>query len=277
MRKGVKDACENSKYIAVLVQNIKGAKTLKDKSTSITFVQYELPFVLFQVYWALYALNDRFTHYDLHTENVLIYEPVKDGFIHYFYHLDDGSVVSFRSAYIAKIIDYGRSYYTDALPTNKFNIEGNSKSIYNTICKIPECKPRCGANVGFEWFEPGYNISSQKSNLSQDLRLLSMLHNSDTEFGGKTNLTLCANVKLNKPLKTLCSKVVFNNKFDTPENMTSGYPAKINNIVDAFLSLKELVQDPLLVLRNVSDYNGLKQLGEMHIYLGRPLEFIPSV
>lgn len=276
-RNHLKDACENSNYMCVLIQHINGAQTLKDKCQSATFVKYESPFVLFQIYYALYALHTSFTHYDLHADNVLIYEPVKDSYIHYFYHLLDGSVVSFKSSFIAKMIDYGRSYYDETLPPKAFDIESNSKSVYDTVCNIPECDPNCGSNVGFEWFELGHNISSQQPNLSQDLRLLSMLHNADKVFGGAQYTAMCKNVRASPLLKQLCAKVVFDNMYDTQEEPTQGYPVRINNVTDAYLALKDLIQTPTVVGLNMSNYDGLDRLGEMHIYMDNPLEYIPTV
>ena len=275
------NACKNSKHISVLIQHINGAKTLSEKCQSVVFVKYELPFILFQVYWALFVLQANFTHYDLHTENVLIYEPVKDAYIQYFYHFKDGSVIAFKSSYIAKMIDYGRSYYDygmDPATKTQYDIESESKDIYNTICKLPECKPKCGYNFGFSNFQPGVNISSQKWNTSQDLRLLYMLRNGGVDFGGVEYNTMCANVKIhNTLLHELCKKVEFKTMYDTPENTVSGYPAKINNVDDAFLSIKDLVQNPGFVSKNASVYNGFDKLGEMHIYQDRPLEFISAV
>ena len=205
----LKDACKYSKYMCVLIQHINGAQTLLDKCQNKLFVTNESPFVLFQIYYALYALNTSFTHHDLHADNVLIYEPVKDSYIHYFYHLLDGSVVSFKSSFIAKMIDYGRSYYNEASQPKEFDIESNSKSVYDTVCNIPECKPSCGYHVGFRSFDQGDRYS-QQPNLSQDLRLLSLLHNADTAFNGKIFKAMCKNVRESILLSELCAKVVFN-------------------------------------------------------------------
>jgi hypothetical protein len=191
----------------------------------------------------------------------------------------DGSVIAFKSSYIAKIIDYGRCYYDyriDPAKKTQYDIESESKEVYDTVCKLPECEPNCGYKVGFSNFEPGFDLSSQRSNISQDLRLLHMLVASS--YFGFNYKKMCSNVKThNHLLLTLCNKVQFDDKYSTSENVTSGYPAKINNIVDAFLSLKDLVQNPFFVGQNVSDYNGLKKLGEMHLYEDRPLKFVPTV
>ena len=277
-------ACTESTYMSILIQHIKGAQTLLGRCQSVSFVKYDLQFVLFQVYWALYLMNSSFTHYDLHTDNVLIYEPVKDAYIHYFYHLKDGSVVAFKSKYIAKLIDYGRCYYNFGALDDKndtYKIYENSNEVYKALCKEPKCNPKCGKNVGFaplkSIFFKQFGIESHKSNISHDLRLLNMLINAAGDFGGTEYRKMLNNVKLNKLIYDLCKKVVYKDKYGTPENAVSGYPAKINNVLDAMWELKDVVQHPMSINQNNADYVGCKQLGEMHLYEDRPLEFIPDV
>lgn len=57
----------------------------------------------------LATLANTFTHYDLHPSNVLLCEPVLGKY--YKYILNDRTVVEFKSKYIVKIIDYGRSFF----------------------------------------------------------------------------------------------------------------------------------------------------------------------
>lgn len=269
----IQTACEESMFMSVLIQHIKEAKSLEDKCNSMYFVRYDLHFVLFQVYWALYTLNSNFTHYDLHTSNVMVYEPVNDSYIHYFYHLENGSVVSFKSKYIAKLIDYGRSYFDFQPPPDvkdQLDIYGESTDIYDAVCKEPKCEPKCGYNVGFSTLNSNYykkyGIESRKSNISHDLRLLYMMKS--------TNKVIL----YNNSVIELCDKVVFNTMYGTPEVAVSGYPAKINNVVDAMWGLKDIVQNPSLVSQNDGFYGNMKKLGEMHIYEDQtPIEFIPAV
>jgi hypothetical protein len=63
-------------------------------------------------------LSQVFTHYDLHYENVMLYEPVKGKHIEYNYHYPDHTV-TFNSKYIVKIIDSGRSFYNDTSESDK--------------------------------------------------------------------------------------------------------------------------------------------------------------
>jgi hypothetical protein len=103
-------------HVAILVQNLPKPTSLKDlldQGADLSFVGNILP-ILFQVYFALDALQDVFTHYDLHPGNVLLYEPgAGQRHVEFVYHTRSGKPLRFRSRYIAKIIDYGRSFFRD--------------------------------------------------------------------------------------------------------------------------------------------------------------------
>jgi hypothetical protein len=165
----LRNACLRSKYAAILIQHIHSATTLHNniKNESPTqFAQNNLLYVLFIIYHALSRLSTNFTHYDLHSSNVLLYEPSNGKYIQYHYHLLDGTIITFRCPFIPKIIDYGRSYFkTDSL---------SSTRIFEYIKSYSECQPRNGYKFGFQWFQPEdeYFIISQKKNESHDLRLL---------------------------------------------------------------------------------------------------------
>jgi len=207
-----------------------------------------------------------YTHYDLHTENVLLYEPVKNAYIQYFYHMNNGSVISFCSHYIAKIIDYGRSYYDKQLIPNT-QIDANSKNIYKKLCTLDGCKPNCGSTSGYGWFEPNNSLSSQTRNNSHDLRLLQMLVRSGDDFKKPKYQNMCKLVKkVNPEVYELCKKVVYTDIFTTPEITEKGYPTKVNNVIDAFSGLSDLIQTAHCMEVNAREYAEKVKLGEMHIY-----------
>ena len=176
-------ACTFSKYLAILIQHVKSAMVFETMISEklnpfpvlINFLENELINVLYQVYMPLATLANTFTHYDLHTSNILLYEPDIGKYIDYKYILNDGTIVHFKSKYIVKIIDYGRSFFNDQ--TNS-DITGSSRNIYKTISGIENCNDNYGIkdNTGFQNMEPDlgefYYISSSTRNISHDLRLL---------------------------------------------------------------------------------------------------------
>lgn len=279
-KKLLNSSCVYSKHYAVLIQHIKGAETISDMCrNNASFVAVELPFVLYQIYHTLYLLSSVFTHNDLHTENVLVYEPVKNGYIQYFYHTKGGSVNAFKSAYIPKIIDYGRCFYDMKQPSTPDSVNNNSKTIRHEVCKLPGCKPLCGFYKGYQWLNPSTTgISAYDANMSQDLRLLKMLRDAHTDFGAEYKKMKTNIVKRNPALNVLLSKVVYNETFFTPEDTTLGsslfIAKKIHNVVDAYIMLKEMIERPEIIAANESKYARRNKIGEMHVYEDRPLEFI---
>jgi hypothetical protein len=257
--------------MAVMIQHIKDASTLNKMFLKPLFIERDLLNVLYQIYMPLATLANTFTHYDLHLNNVLIYEPVKGKYIQYKYLLNDGSVVEFKSSYIAKIIDYGRSFFEDNSETG---INRSSKSVYDTICQLEVCEPGCGRFVGYDKLAPEsfpgsfYFISGIKRNISHDLRLLYNLINRSFQ-------------KINPSLYNLAQKITYgvglkkDKQYGTKENIKSGLPNKIFNVVDAHIELKNMVKNN--VLKNNNDYQNKELLGTFNIYQnGREMEFIPA-
>jgi hypothetical protein len=166
--------CTNEKYFGLVIEYVKNPKTLIDKLSNNFFWYKDLLNVLFQVYYTLFLMRDVFTHYDLHANNVLVFEPKKDYYIQYHYHYK-GEVISFKSNYLVKIIDYGRCGFVN----NEDNI--NSRDIYHKLCSIQECKKQnskpCGARKGFIISVPDNDsfMTPRKLNNSHDLRLLKLV------------------------------------------------------------------------------------------------------
>jgi hypothetical protein len=239
--------CEKSKHMAVLIQHIRGCQTVKSMLTRNT-VHHILP-ILFQVYYPLFHMRSVFTHYDLHDENVILYEPVPGKYIQYHYETDNG-VISFRSPYIAKIIDYGRSYIDDG---------ETSKDIYKKVCKLPKCKP-C-EDYGFGSFPLSnkrdfYHIVSQKKNESHDLRFLNIVLRTLRSFA----LPVWLKLYLDK------FNVVYKETYGTPEHFCK---RKTCSVTEAYQLLERVVP-----LANVQmDMYHTDKYGDLYIYKDKPMEF----
>ena len=132
-RELLKLGCLQPQYNQILIQHVKNAESLLSKLQDPIFIKNELINVLFQVYSALYYLRGKFTHFDLHANNILLQKPFPEGVIEFQY----GDII-FHSPYLVKIIDYGRAEckYTPM--------------ILDELCKTDECKPGCGITKGFK-------------------------------------------------------------------------------------------------------------------------------
>lgn len=250
--------CENSKYMVLLIQNIKNAKTLgsmlsssttRSSSDVVSFIRDELINCLYQIYFVLSEVCDNFTHYDLHTNNVLLFEPVNGKYIHYHYTNKDGSTCSFKSRYIVKIIDYGMSYILD--PETGIG----SMTMYNKVCAEPKCVTTCGDHVGYALLDPApneYHVNSTQRNASKDLWLLNIIN--DVPYIHKIAPTLA---KLTK-------KVNYG-IYGIAENLVSGYPNTINNVNDAEICLREIIVDP--------NYDLYTKLVDLNIVSGSDMEY----
>ena len=271
-------ACRESKYAAILIQHIKAARPLSDYlsvSTYTRFFKNDLLYVLFIVYHALSSLSKVFTHYDLHTGNVLLYEPVKGKYIQYNYHQPDGTVIVFYSPYLVKIIDYGRSFFDNG------NL--NSKKIYDKVCTVNACKPDCGLYYGLGWLDPKSDlfISSSKKNESHDLRLVKTI---------QTNIKDILNIVHAKPGEStfvetdkIMSKIAYgsgihnkdNIEFGTRENLKVSSKKKIYNVTSLYKELKTAITMPSVIAENQKNYSRFSNLlGSFHIYHdGRPMKY----
>ena len=214
--------------------------------------------------------------------------------------MNNGRKITFKSPYIAKIIDYGRSFFKDEQSTNEFI--NSSENIYNTICQIEECNEKdrkgniidkCGHSYGFSSVGPEerpgmfYFISSYIRNISHDLRLLIEMRKFIRTYKMEV-LNICTNEYPNKsiPCDILLRKgtnVIYGegiqnedeNNFGTIENMKTGLPNNIYNVNDAHTVIKQLVINS--VQQNNEYYANKESLGTLTIYQnGKDMEFSPN-
>jgi hypothetical protein len=214
---------------------------------------FDFPFILFQIYYALHNIKDVFTHYDLHTANVgLIKLP--DGYhIDYEYETKDSTgnpvLITFKNKYIVKIIDYGKSYFRSL------------EHPYITSKEIIENMKKNGClNVGDK--DDIVYVDSTIKNESHDLELfyhLYDIYNYDT---------------------TPIPNFLYINPFGTPENKDNLSDGTIRNVTDAhnFLCSFILSTESDLVALNERSYLDSISLGKLKVYgMGVPMEFLHSV
>jgi len=287
-----KKMCQESKFAAVLIQHLKGVSTLDDTiRRNNGFIIYDLLYVLYQIYMPLSKLKASFTHYDLHSNNVLLYEPIKGKYIEYYYHLENNQVVNFKSTYLVKLIDYGRAYF------NPGTASLNPTEIYNNLCGEPACRSKplpfkhdCGSKYGFAWFDPSkkldkhdYYINTMTHNQSHDLRILKFLTTLTVSNKFKRYIDPHLEVITNK-LAILINMVEYGKGlkkneqwYGAKETTTSGLPSKINNVSDAEQALRTLILTSVetRTLNNMK-YKPENKIGSIHVYTdGTPLKYEP--
>jgi hypothetical protein len=244
----ISSSCKDHTKFAVLIQHLKGAdnkkvKTIKDLINDVSFLRNDLFYILFQVYMTLSSISGEFTHYDLHDDNVIMYEPKQNSFIEYNYHIGT-KIIVFKSKYIAKIIDFGRSAVNQPFK-QKFIEWKNKEDETDETDETDEIK--CAGII--------IKLLSKDINISQDLRLLHLLK--PQIYGEIQNL-------------------IYDNTYSTPEIKENGFPEKINNVNDAYEVLKKIVSKTEHINSNNDHYSTMQKLGDLHIYDdGRKMEYFP--
>jgi len=236
------DMCNNSKFYAILIQHIKTAKDMDAMQDLLN--DQDTHAIMAQVYFALGQLTDEFVHYDLHTHNVLLYEPVPGKYLEFHYHFDDGSVVSFKSKYVAKIIDYGRSYIKE------------SPKIHEKICDTEDCDPRCGWGYGFNW------MTTEDETGPDEFFISSALHNPSHD------LRFFYNMYPNFEMLTYGEGIDDeDDKFNgTEANFDRGYPNTINNVKDASDYLQQYMSE-LTQYYEGPKWPKNKKYADLHVYV----------
>jgi len=254
----IADACTNFGKEGLLLEYIHGVP-FKDKYKMPEFEPEILPAV-FQIYYTLWMLGDDFTHYDLHTGNVLLTElrtpDNKKACMLFEYTLPNGEVVRFMGSNVAYLIDYGRCF-----------VKHMQKKLNHEIKHIPECNgSRCGHygdKCGFRNFDhPKHEgLGFKQANVSHDLRLLNYVVRVLKERG-----------------KWKGPDVLFNGQeegkgFSTVEIAASGLNENepngglIHNVMDAGTVLANMVKN------NFDYYKGMKVLGVLQVDGKKPWKF----
>jgi hypothetical protein len=231
-------------------------------------------------------LSDEFTHYDLHADNVILYqvggetqvvgEPQQ--YITMNYHYPNGDVVTFNTYAIAKIIDYGRSYFKE---NETYNSSTYYQKLRESIKNAPDTeypgkeKGKC-ANESYGILEdettPGsfHYISSNKRNKSHDLRLAAYI----AQFRDDNYL----GTPVEYDLRIILACIKYEGIFGTKEVAESSYPGlgrlksgeSICNVEDMHLALKDLIMTTphfKKMNRAISTSEKYKKIGEMHVWM----------
>jgi len=250
---------------------------------------YELTTILHMIYQLLASFADKFTHYDLHLDNVVLVEVPDNQFIHVVFHYPDERIIRYNMCYIPVIIDYGHCFVHCA--------QVNSKEVMKTVCNNdskrnpvgplnplgPECPYMCGNISGYrhstdydeatDTFQPAsvanHFVDYTQSNVSHDCRLLNEIKlNFNFDYLPKNNYIV------KKLVFGILNKLAqMDSRFGTHEDETWGH--NITNIFMAAHKLTEIISQPKFNAMNDSFLNEKKLYSTLHIWtdLSQPFEF----
>jgi hypothetical protein len=246
-------SCYKNRLICVLIQHFDKFISFYDEYTKhFDNIKFDLQNIYYQILYPLCYLGDKYTHYDLHANNVFLYRPYRDQQCLVMRYHRNGNVIQFKTDHIVKLIDYGRNYFNNGVITSDTIVKQH-------ICGKPDCDPSCGIDVGYGAVANNFNkpedyywINPTVPNVSHDLRFM-------TSFPGINALMNC-NLK-------------YINDAGTPEDQTQ-IPNVINNIFSALDCLEPVVM-PINNADNEKKYAGWKVMSTIDIYDdGRPYNIV---
>ena len=287
----VSTGCLKNNRSGVIIDAVHNSLSFDDlldptKSDFLQNVDYNLFCILFQIYAALATLSDNFTHYDLHTGNILYTYLPKPIQINYF---DNGKVYSIFTKYIPVIIDYGRCYVN----CKNLAVNINSSDFMDVACKTDNCRLKYdnydNCNLLYkgliarkynwrdfdnekdandhkgEWYPNNdYDyINPRIRNRSHDLRFLWLImeYPEYTKHYENTTIYSIINIYFN----TEKNKEWATGELGVPENIDSYVTGSIKTVNDVFELLKDIYNTETSryhVSRNkISDV-----IGRMNIY-----------
>jgi hypothetical protein len=250
-------ACQQHTFISVMIQHLKKSIPIVkifrtyDLQNLQFFIRVHLLPILYQIYLPLSMLRNTFTHYDLHSNNVLLCDLGYSNYIRMHY-CSNKKTVSFNTRYISKIIDYGRCFFKDT----DANIE--SKTVHNKLGNIPSCQPKNGYNYGFALLKEALD-----KNVSSDLWFMDCIKNTVSKNISRMvkKYEGCAHLE---PFVKLLTEL--NIPTAQPEsNPKIGYPERINNVYDMQLFLEDALTSETAIKKDERLYTTMTKLGDLYI------------
>jgi hypothetical protein len=250
-------SCVKNEDFCVIAQQLMILETLDEqyKSLQKTFQYWELtvPSQCFQLYAALDKLKNQFTHYDLHTSNVLVSYPTKNQNeftkLRYYYSAND--VVEISTLGIVKIIDYGRAFVSKTA-------DENSKTWIKKAESSKECKDLYKTGYGQIYDKYSY-MDRSTSNVSHDLRILNYQCDDFyySNFGKDKEMLMYS----------MCRKVTYTKEHGTKEIKAGKYPNKIVNVSDAHKCLYDIVVSEKYKRQSDEYFKNKQCIGVLHIWI----------
>jgi hypothetical protein len=257
IKKLFKESCRSSDTICILIQHFNNLTSFRDlfdnASPNYQNNKFDGPFLFYQLYFTLSVLGNKYTHYDLHSDNVCVYKPYAgNNYILMRYH-SKGTVYEFPSEYIVKVIDYGRNYINNGTVS--------TKQIMDIICDAPTCQPNCGFKQGYSTIQGDtdfYDINPIEPNVSHDLRVFANLNDNIKPDFWKG--------------KIYKDTFYYKTHYGTPESLIGDY-ANVKSVHDLRAAL-ETTAFPIYKPDIVSKYATWTKVAEMDVYDdGRDYEY----
>ena len=262
-------SCEKPTTLGVLIQHLNPTQLTSFYLFVEDYKSSEIGFnllifqVLLQLFIPLGSLANHFTHNDLHGSNILLYRLPNKQYVTLKYTFKD-KTVTMKTPYIVKMIDYGRSYYSDYdNPTN------SSPEFFSKAYKLPKCANKDRDDIGYGYFEPptinNYFISQLQPNVTKDLWMIHYLGRLEGKYRSADNVcnglrSLLIGHLIDSPDDYMSVKSTTDCEPDKP---ICNVIALMNTLCQLWLSNSEYINN--LQDRYISSTN-LTPMGELTIY-----------
>jgi hypothetical protein len=279
----VKTGCRHNQHVCLFTQFLPIEMDLAHFLDNILINEhnklYDLAIILHITYSLLSSLADYFTHYDLHTHNIVLVKIPNNQYVNIRLHLADGvTIVNYKTIYIPVLIDYGHIF---ANCKNLNILLNSSDEIIKTACDhdnynpdIAErsCPNLCGNFTGYNW-NPHFNRQSRtferqiadyyfidptRKNITHDLKLLNYVKEnlSNRNFTAIINSNYIGRTLIRDFLRT---KILdLDSAYGSAQN-TNVSNDRCYNVHSAFHLINEIVANPEFNANNDLLYAG-KQL-----------------
>ncbi len=322
VKKHIRASCEHQLSLSLLAQYVENpvriSEILKNEyiGKDHSLCDNEMLQILYQVYAPLTVIQNEFTHYDLHTSNVIVSRLKRGTYIQMNYVNSDGNTVSFKTDAIVKILDYGRSYFKLDNNENPLKIR-DTNEFYKKVCVTPGCntvtfggskspsgsygisinipaappgspvsnripssmpteKTGCGQRYGYRFLNPTRRDPTRRHNDYIISSINNVSH--DLRFANIIGMTF-ADMGINGTVQNILRKIIYDGDYGTPEVTLSGFvDNKIHNISDLLNEISLPIRMPTFNSINDNYYKDTKPIGTLTVYLDRskPMEFIAN-
>lgn len=256
--RAIDKSCQTPKQIALLTQFFSKSQTLSDyaKQDAHKLGHRFIP-MLYQIYSALRCMASQFSHYDLHTGNVLVVQLPPNTYIEHHYHSASSSVpLTFKLDVLCKIIDYGRCYFD------------NKQTSWSSNEVALLVQSLCNVSTNKDWQGYPFPFGTNNNNQTVDLLLVYYL----------TKYIVPSKTPYLDELDYITQWLAKPSRKPMQSDYLSQKGMALNTVGDMAAYLRDRLRNSNNKMVNNWVFNNSRKLGELHIWENgtRDMKWIPT-
>ena len=292
----IRTDCKSPLLTCIFTQSVPDALSLYDfinesfyEGTYKPENMNQLIAIMYMLYGCLSTLSNNFTHYDLHANNILLYEIPDKKYLQVNMYVSDTESVPIYTQYIPIMIDYGRCFF-ESYNENLKDILSSTyfiDRVRSVLGERKDNKPReCGYGVGMPSNKETINlfeserffINRRLPNKVQDQRILVWLKSLSDSIENNDTVRLPDYVKSFLKIPHKISKDVrLKTKLDPSVCNSFNLFHSICSVNDTFKHIHEKVVTKEYCKDNNNFYSDsdIEQYGTLNIYVGQQYQSKP--